>query len=335
VTSQKNLEELESIGFTVHDMNLRRASTNPFAELKLITQKYKIVKSVKPDLVHLVTIKPAVYGGFILKFLKVPSIASLVGLGIVSSKDKNDFLLNSLIKLLLKTTISKTVVFENSADRDVIKQLGTNSRLVVIDGAGVDLDKFNYEPQVEREVVKVLFASRLLWKKGLKQLVDACDKLSSDGHNIELHVAGISDSDSEDAIPLNVIEQWSEAGKIIWHGNVGNMPELISECDIVCLPTTYGEGVPRILIEAAACGRAIIATDIPGCRDIVSDNENGYLYALENGSGLYQTLEKALQNKSKWTEMGLRGRELVKNRFSNDVVIKQWLDVYSSVIEKV
>jgi hypothetical protein len=136
VTSNKHVAKLESMGFSVHGMSLKRASKNFLSELKLIFEQYRSIRKIKPDLIHLVTIKPAIYGGLILKLLRIPSITSMVGLGVIVSNDKKDYLLSSLIKLLLKFSISNTLVFENSADRDVIKMLGTDFRIVVINSAG-------------------------------------------------------------------------------------------------------------------------------------------------------------------------------------------------------
>jgi glycosyltransferase involved in cell wall biosynthesis len=331
ITAKKNIMMLESQGFSVHRMSLKRTSKNPVVELKTVFQILKAIRNIRPDLVHFITLKPAIYGGFLLKFLKIPSVTSLVGLGIIASTKKKDYLLISFIKVLMKFSLSKTIVLENSADKDAVKDLGLNGPLIVTDGAGVNIDRFIYLPLVESEGIKILFASRLLWTKGLNVLVEACEKLTLEGRKVELHVAGIFDVEAEDAIPHSVIEQWSESQKIVWHGHVSNVPKLIASCDIVCLPTKYGEGIPRILIEAAACGRTIIATDIPGCREIVYNSKNGYLYCPQNEVGLYQSIEKAIQNKGKLSEIGLRGRELVKDRFSNKIIISRWLDIYANV----
>ncbi len=331
IAAKKNVVMLESKGFSVHEMNLKRTGRTPVAELKTIFSMFEAIRDIQPDLIHLVTLKPAIYGGLLMKFLNIPSVTSLVGLGLITSTDKRDYLFTSFIKLLLKTCLSNTIVFENSEDRDTIKELGSNGRLIVTDGAGVNIGKFVYKPLHGGEGLKVLFASRLLWKKGLGTLVEACEKLALDGRDVELHVAGIFDDDAVGTIPHSVIDQWSASGKIVWHGHVTNMPDLITSCDIVCLPTIYGEGIPRILIEAAACGRAIIATDIPGCREIVLDNDNGYLYCPNDKSGLYLSIAKAIQNKSELLKMGLSGRELVKRRFSNEVVIRKWLDIYANI----
>ncbi|WP_432472023.1 glycosyltransferase family 4 protein [Amphritea sp. HPY] len=327
ITSSEHLLDMESRGFTVHQMRLRRISINIFYEFYTLMTIFRYYLKLNPDLTHLITIKPVIYGGIVSKILNVKAIASLVGFGLVNSNDDN-LRLKRLIKFLLRLSLPSDIVLENSDDRSHIEKLKPNSKPIVIDGAGVDITKFSYTKRTTGGAIKVLFASRLLWSKGLGCLVEACQRLKVEDIHIELHVAGIQDTDAKNAIPDEIINQWAGDGDIIWHGNVQDMPGLISQVDIVCLPTTYGEGVPRILIESAACGRPIVAPSVPGCSDIVQHNVTGLLYCPLEDDGLYLSLLEMVKLRDSYHQFGREARQLVKHRFSNEVVIGQWMEFY-------
>ncbi len=199
----------------------------------------------------------------------------------------------------------------------------------MIKGAGIDLARFS--PSLAPLNKNVLFGARLLKEKGLECLVRAKRELEKQGLSFTLNIAGIIDNDVSSAIPLSQVTDWASSRDINWLGNVQDMPKLIKENDIVCLPTTYGEGVPRILIEAASCQRAIITTDVVGCREIVSHNVNGLLARPGDVVSLASCLRTLLESDDKTLEFGVQGRKKVEEEFSQEMVFEKTLKVYDEI----
>jgi glycosyltransferase involved in cell wall biosynthesis len=162
--------------------------------------------------------------------------------------------------------------------------------------------------------------------------VEAKGFLKQQGFDFTLNVAGIIDNDVSSAIPLSQIESWANNSDINWLGNVKDMPSLISQNDVVCLPTTYGEGVPRILIEAASCQRAIVTTDVAGCREIVSHNYNGYLVSPNDPCSLAYHLQALIEDSDKLVKFGENGRKKVEQEFSQEMVFEKTLNVYQILL---
>ncbi len=242
------------------------------------------------------------------------------------------FLVTSLYKF---TSIRcSKIIFENSDDYNLFSELGIlkYNNGVVIKGAGIDLDHFS--PSTSINGRKVLFAARLLRDKGLDVLIEAKTILQERGVDFELNVAGIIDNDVSSAIPLYQIEQWERKGLINWLGSVKDMPRLIKDNDIVCLPTVYGEGVPRILIEAASCQRAIVATDVPGCREIVTHGINGLLSIAGDSISLADSLQELLDNPELTRLFGVNGRKKVEDEFSQQIVFDKTRLVYETLTSK-
>lgn len=327
--------ELVSRGFICHQLSVKRKSVNFFREVFSVYNLKKILDDIQPELIHCVTIKPNIYTGLLNRvFFHKPIIYSVTGLGAVFSSNSIKFnLLKHIITTLYKCiSISKSrFIFENGEDYKLFDEIGVlkfeNGR--VIKGAGIDLDRFF--PSMSPLNKNVLFGARLLNEKGLACLVEAKQILENQGVEFTLNVAGIIDSDVASAIPLYQVEAWASSGDINWLGNVQNMPKLIKENDIVCLPTTYGEGVPRILIEAASCQRAIITTDVVGCREIVSHNVNGLLAQPEDAISLANCLRALLESDEKILEFGIKGRQKVETEFSQEMVFEKTLRVYDEL----
>ncbi|MFA0056420.1 glycosyltransferase family 4 protein [Vibrio echinoideorum] len=327
--------ELESKGFICHQLSVKRKSVNLLREIGSIFRLKRILDEIEPELIHCVTIKPNIYAGLLNRlFFNKPIIYSVTGLGAVFSSNSIKFnLLRRIITTLYKSISSSKArfIFENNEDYQLFDELDIlkygNGR--VIKGAGIDLTRFS--PSLSPLNKNVLFGARLLNEKGLACLVEAKQILESQGVEFTLNVAGIIDSDVSSAIPLSQVEAWASSGDINWLGNVQNMPKLIKENDIVCLPTTYGEGVPRILIEAASCQRAIITTDVVGCREIVTHNVNGLLAQPGDAISLANCLRALLENDEKTLEFGVKGRQKVETEFSQEMVFEKTLKVYDEL----
>lgn len=330
--------ELIEKGFECFDVSLERNGLNIFKEIKTVFRLFWLMCKIKPSITHCITIKPNIYVGLLNAFLfKKPIIYSVTGLGAVFSSKEYKFILLRRFVVCLYRFISShksRFVFENNDDYILFHEenILRFKNGIVIKGAGIDLDIFH--KSTPESTKTVLFAARLLKDKGLNVLVSAKKLLEIKGLDFKLKVAGIIDLDVSSAIPLTEINAWHKNGDIEWLGNVKDMPALIKSCDIVCLPTTYGEGVPRILIEAASCQRAIIATNVSGCREIVVNGVNGLLAEPGSIESLSECLEVLLLNESQTLAFGIAGRLIVEAEFSQNMVFEKTLCVYRELIEE-
>lgn len=331
-TSHKIKKYFIDIGFKCHHILIKRKSINPISEIKTILELKKIISIIDPDIIHAITVKPNIYAGINNILLGKNIIYSITGLGAIFSSSLIRFKVIKKIVAFIYRIISTTnsfFIFENESDFQKFKtEKILHGNGTVINGAGVDTEKFYYTtPKCDNNI---LFASRLLKDKGLDTLLDAVEILKNNGFTCTLNVAGIIDSDVTSSIPLDEILNLDKEGKLNWIGNEENMVSLIHKNDVVCLPTRYGEGVPRILIEAASCGRAIIATDLPGCNDIIKDGYNGLLITPNNAKYLAEQIAVLLEDKQSLIKLGRNGRNRVLKKFDQKIVLKKTLSIYSS-----
>lgn len=335
-TSDKIRMDLVQKGFECHHIQLKRKSLNPFTDLYFAFKLATLIYKIKPTIIHSVTIKPNIYSGIVNKLLfNKPIVYSVPGLGAVfsSSNYRFSFIKKMIVQLYRIISNSNSIfIFENQDDHDLFinEKIIKHNNGIVIKGAGIDLNKFSISPPSNSRTV--LFAARLLKDKGLHQLITAKQLLQKQHINFTLKVAGIIDLDVSSAIPLSEILEWQKQGDIEWLGNVKEMPTLIKSCDIICLPTTYGEGVPRILIEAASCQKAIIATNVAGCREIIDDGVNGLLAEPGSVESLCECLKLLLLDECKAYNYGVAGRLKVIAEFSQEIVFEKTLSVYRELI---
>jgi len=339
-TDSEITSRLRKMGFICHQWNIDRKSINPFLNFKSLVDLYLLLRSISPDIIHAITIKPNIYLGLISQFIRIPYILSVTGTGIVfSGKVLTVRLVRPIVRLLYKTSstmVRRRIIFENFEDRDyfVKTRLCSSRDAVTILGAGVNTELFKPISENNTQTPIILFAARLLLDKGLGDLVEAGKLLRKKGLVFSIFVAGIADYSSINAIEENTLEQWKREGAIQWLGTEKNMPDLIAKSNIVVLPTFYGEGVPCVLIETASCGRAIVATDVPGCREIVRHNENGLLIPSHDSKALADAIEFLIKNPEFRAKMGARGRKIVEAEFSKEIVIKQTMEVYERLLSQ-
>ncbi len=338
-TDPEIFDRLTGFGFVCHVWNIDRRSINPFISIVRLFDLYRILKVIQPEIIHAITIKPNIFVGLIAHVLKTPYVMSVTGTGIIfSGKSLVIRMVRPIVRSLYKLASTKTtrkLIFENYSDRDYFVETGLCSpeEAVAILGAGVDIDVFKQVPERHRDKPVILFAGRLLWDKGLGDLVEAGKLLRKQGLDFSIQVAGIVDHDTINAIDEKTLDQWHEQGLIERLGNVKNMPVLLEETNIVVLPTYYGEGVPRILIEAGSCGRAVVTTDMPGCSEIVENRVNGLLVAPKNVEKLAEALAELIESPELRAKMGRAGREKVKRFFSEQQVIAETMKLYVELLE--
>lgn len=327
-------ERLEFLGFNCHNVNLDAPSFNPLNLLSSFKKIKKHVDKINPDLLHCITIKTSIIGGLLAKLNNTPVILSFAGLGRVFMG--NGLFINTLRRIIISVfrAIAENkrciLMFEHDEDRNqLVKLTGISpEKTVIVDGAGVDPDIYSYSQESTSESPVVLFAARLLWSKGIGDLVAAKKILNERGINFKLHVAGIIVDDDSDAIPISVIEGWHRSGLICWLGRSNDIHHLIKSASIVALPSVYAEGIPRILLEASSVGRPCIAYNIGGCKSFIADKQTGLLVERKSITDLATKLEYLIANPEARIAMGRKGREQIEKKYANKLILEKTLEIY-------
>lgn len=332
-------ERITADSITIIPIAMRRRSLNPLRELGALIELMRIYRRIRPDVVHQVGLKPVIYGTIAARLACVPAVVNaLGGLGYVfASGDRLARLLRLPVCWMLQLLLNRRshrLILQTAHDFVVLRDIGVRSKtMVVIRGAGVDLDQFTLVPEPPGPSV-VLMACRLLWDKGVGDFVDAARHLRSHGVMARFVLVGEPDPDNPKSIPLETVRQWQAADDIEWWGHRDDMSAVFAQSAIVCLPTVYGEGVPKVLIEAAACGRPIVTTDMPGCREIVRHGENGLIVPVHDIDALAQAIMDLLKDGDRRREMGRHGREIAEREFGIQTVIGQTLSLYESLLQR-
>ncbi|RYU44038.1 glycosyltransferase family 1 protein [Aliivibrio finisterrensis] len=326
-------EMLEKYGIIVHPLELSRSGVGLFSELKTLNSLYSIISSVQPDLTHCVTIKPVLYGNIIARFLKTSvRISSISGLGYVFIANGFKaklfrFFISSLYKLALKN--SQAVIFQNSSDRDVLKDLGAlkEEQEVFIRGSGVDLNQYSVTREPADDMVVMLIA-RLLIDKGVNEFAQAAKIISSQRSDIRMVLVGDADLENPKSISPVQIRKWADTGILEHWGYSHDVVRTIAQSNIMVLPS-YREGLPKSLVEAAACGRAVITTDVPGCRDAIEPNETGLLVPSKSTEELAEAIIKLADNEPLRHELASNGRKLAESEFDINNVVAKHIEIYT------
>jgi len=332
---QKHVAEIQATGLPYHPLPLSQHGTSPLTELKTLQALVRLYRTLQPDIVHQVSIKPVLYGGIASKVSSVKAVISAIsGLGYVFiGEGRKPQVLRQIVKPLMRVALSGEnthMIFQNPDDQARFIQMSMiqQKRTALILGSGVDMDVFSPQPETNEKPV-VLFAGRLMWKKGIGAFVESARHLKDKARFV---IVGYAEATSPDNVTPEQLQAWEAEGLIEYWGKRDDMPEVFAQSHIVCLPSTYGEGVPKVLIEAAACGRAIVTTDTPGCREIVRDGQNGILVAPNNQMELNQALDKLIENSKLRQKMGQNGRKFAQKHFSLDTVVQQTLALYEKAL---
>lgn len=331
---QDHHEQLKSLGFKVYPLHsLSRSNITPWKELKSLYEIWKIYRKIKPDIVHQVAMKPTLYGTIAARLTSVPLIINaLAGLGYtfisnsLKAKILKVFILLSFRLLFKKNTIH--LIVQNPEDKKFFGPFLSPHHVHLIRGAGVDIKIFKPQKikKKNKELVMVLSA-RMLWDKGIGEAIETMRLLRAKRLPIQLILAGGIDLQNPAAIEENCIQQWVQEDLCQWMGHVDHMEKIYQQVDIALLPS-YREGLPKALLEAAACGLPIIAADVPGCREIVVPNCNGFLVPPKTIKPLADAIEKLYINVNLRQTFGKYSRQLVEKYFTQDMVITKTLKVY-------
>jgi glycosyltransferase involved in cell wall biosynthesis len=330
ITDKKTL--LESHGLIVHTLALSRSNTNVFSEFKIIRRLFVIIKLIRPDITHTITIKPVLYGNIISRLLKVPTrVTSISGLGYTFiTPGIKAFFFRVIIALLYRSALSdaKAVILQNSGDRDTLKELGAikPEQELFIRGSGVDLSLYPVLPEPKYELV-VMMISRLLIDKGVYEFVKAAEIIKAQTSNVRMVLVGSPDLESLKPVTMQEINSWVDADIIEYWGYSSEVATTISKSNIIVLPS-YREGLPKVLIEAAACGRAVVTTDVPGCRDAIIPNETGLLVDVKSVSSLVSGILRLINDNDLRHKFAKNSRKLAECDFNIDDVISMHLSIY-------
>lgn len=329
-------EKITAAGLHLIPLGLQRSGRNPWRELAAIGEIARIYRRIAPDIVHHVAMKPVLYGSLAAKLAGVPAVVNaLAGMGYVFTSSKPSAkLLRPLITLALRFLLKNgRVILQNPDDRAALIAAGVlkEEQVRLIRGSGVDTAVFQFSPEPDKAPPLVVLPARMLWDKGVGEFVAAAQILKQDGVNARFALAGERDPDNPADIPLAQLQAWHESGNVEWLGKQEDMQSLLAQANIVCLPS-YREGLPKALLEAASCGRAIVATDVPGCREAVHHHENGLLVPARNAAALAAALRLLIENPSLRRQFGLRGREMAEQEFSVEKVIAETLALYRELL---
>lgn len=313
-------DELLHLADRVIELPIDRRGMNPLHDSKLFHQYRAILKEVKPDLVLTYTIKPNIYGGLACRMAHIPYAVNITGLG---SAIENGGWLKKFVLALYKPALkgARVVFFENAGNRDTLAATGVvpKGHDVVLNGAGVNLEDYPYQPYPQEGAVRFLFVGRVMHEKGVDELFAAAKQMKQEyGDGVEFHIVG---SFEEGYKPL--MDELEQAGVVKYHGYQSDMKRFYAMASCVVLPS-YHEGMSNVLLEAAASGRPLITSDIPGCREAVEDSVSGYLCPTKDADALYEAMRRFVElPQESRAEFGRRGRERMEQRFSKTAVVAE------------
>ncbi|HSF95294.1 MAG TPA: glycosyltransferase family 4 protein [Thermohalobaculum sp.] len=329
--------EIRAMGLVHHRIPLNRGGRNPVSELRTLTALVRLMRHLRPDVVHEVTIKAVIWGGIAARMTRVPArVAAVSGLGqVFSGRDWQARALRQLAAPLYRAALGgpgRRVIFQNPDDRDAIGRLGVRleGRAEMIRGSGVDLARFAPVPEPEG-TPQVLMPARLLADKGVAEFVAAARQLRRDGLDARFILAGGHDPGNPASVAAPELARWRAEGIVEFPGHRPDIAALMQRSHLVVLPSYYGEGLPKALIEAAASGRAVVTTDMPGCRDAVIPGKTGLLVPPRDAAALAGAIGVLLADPGRRRAMGAAGRALAEDAFCVTAVVAAHLRIYDEL----
>jgi glycosyltransferase involved in cell wall biosynthesis len=331
-------EAIQRLGYPFHAVPFFRGSISPWRDAQTLRSLASLYRRLKPELVHHVALKAVLYGTYAAHVARVPAVVNAVtGLGYLFTEgDPVAAALRSVFVAVAwpaLPTANAYTSFENADDLALFERLRLvrKGRGVLIRGTGVDVQAFRPTPEPAGAPV-VTLASRMLWEKGIGTFVEAARTLRERKVGARCVLVGLPDPQNPRSVSREQLQAWHDEGVVEWWGFRSDMQRVYADSHVVVLPTTYREGVPRVLIEAAACGRPAVTTDRPGCRDVVRDGQNGFLVPPNDAPALAAALARLLESAELRRTMGARGREIAEREFAQEHVISATLDVYERLL---
>jgi len=343
VSLLSNFENHESLikdeGIDTINWKLVRESKNPLKEIAAIFKIVSALKETRPNILHSVALKPVIYSSIACSLIGFNNrVFALAGLGsIFTSKKKQILFIKPVIAIILRMLLNnpKTrIILQNPEDAKVLikERIVRQDSIRIIRGAGVDTLLFSTSdlPKVEKPII--CLPSRMIWAKGILDFIECSKVINKIYPAVRFVLVGAPDDQNPDSIPIEKLKKWNDFSIVEWWGHKDDMQNVYRRSSIICLPTTYGEGLPKSLLEAASCGRPIVTYDVPGCREIVIDGYNGFLVKPKSVSGLVDAISTLLKDEELCTKMGRNGRKLVEKYFTQEKIAKETIAVWEEVL---
>lgn len=334
---QHHAKQIKDEGFQLLPIRLRRGVQAPLQDMAALVELIRMYRREKPDIIHHVALKQVLFGAIAARIVRAPAIVNAItGLGYMFSPGSSHRArLRSLITPPLRWALAhprSAVILQNHDDcEDLVRgRIVKKSQVVIIRGAGVNVSQFRPSPEPDGVPVMIL-ASRMLLDKGVEEFVQAARMLKGKQVPARCVLVGMVDKENPSAITEAQLRQWEEEGAIEWWGHRDDMANVFASSHAVVLPS-YGEGLPKVLLEAASCARPLIATHVRGCVEIVRDGENGLLVPLKDPQALAQAMMALIHNKTLRIRMGARGRNIVVNEFTAEQIARETIHVYRGLL---
>jgi glycosyltransferase involved in cell wall biosynthesis len=328
---------IESEGFTLHPLNWTRGSAHPGDLLRIVGEIRALYKRLKPDLVHHVGVQPAVIGALASLGLPMVKLHAMAGLGFAfTSRTVRARLTGFAVRLLMRALLNRphnAVLVQNPDDRAAVAALGISpERIFLIPGSGVDTETLTPMPEPVGTMT-VGYVGRLLADKGVRSLVEAHAILAARGRDIRFVLAGDPDPANPASIPQAEIDSWKQVAGLDLRGHVDDVREIWAASHIAVLPSRR-EGLPKSLLEAAACGRPIVATDVPGCREIARAGVNALLVPADDAAALAGAIDRLLADRDMRLRFGAAGRAMVEAEFSEHRIGEAIVALYAKLLDR-
>ena len=321
------LEKLRNNGVIVHDVPMQRTGTNPVEDLKTLIALRQLMQRIRPDYVMAYTIKPVIYGMLAAASAGVPNRAALItGLG-YAFQDSEGSTKQNLIKRVTRQLYARALsaadltFFQNDDDQKLFTDLGIirpGQNTVVVNGSGVNTEKFSAQPLPEGDEVHFLLIGRLLKDKGVREYVEAARQVKQQYPQAIFNLVGFLDSNPS-SVTQQELDQWVNDGTVKFWGKLADVRPAINACHVFVLPS-YREGTPRTVLEAMATGRAIITTDAPGCRQTVENGYNGWLVPVQSADKLAEAMKRFLNEPELIEKMGQASLEVTRNKYDVNII---------------
>lgn len=319
-------EKLAEAGFNGYDL--------PVVPMKTILALRKIVRAETPDIVHAITLKYAFLTGLAVTGLNVKCVYTIAGLGYLFSGESLKpkilrFFLAPFFKFIFRSK-KAALIFQNPDDKNLFIRRGfaREDKSFLIPGSGVDLQQFSFTEEPKEEEKLVLMPTRLVHDKGVSVFIEAARILKARGVNAKFQIAGGITQNNPLAISAQEMKEMTADGAAQWLGKVDDMPALYRAAHLIAYPSWYGEGVPKVLLEAASTGRAIVTTDHPGCREAVQDGVTGLLVPVKDAEALANAVETLLNDNNLRRAMSKKSRALAEKKFAADIIVQETLKIY-------
>ncbi len=330
----KGRAAIEAEGFALHPIPFKRGGLSPLAAIPAMLAIRKLESAIEPAIVHHSGLQCCVFGSLAALDRDVPTVNAITGLGFVfTSSSLLSRLLKQAVAWLLPRLLNRrrsTILVQNPDDRDALLALGASAaRITLIPGSGVDADRLKPLPEPDGPIT-IGFAGRLLVDKGIRALVAAHDLLRANGHNFNLIIAGNPDPANPASVSRDEVEGWTKRPGITWLGHIDDIATLWRAAHIATLPS-HREGLPGALMEAAACGRPLVATNAPGCREICIANHTGLLVPIEDPPALANAILTLAQSPELRARFGAAARKLVEDKLSARIIGRSVVELYTKL----